>query len=733
MPKPVITREVMNALTEEQKNALLKQNANKVFNQKYPLYEKTIKAQTNDLEKIYAFCLFAANANLLTPISHLEPIKQYELGYNPDGIPEKMTELQDEFEENIVSGMISAPKPAQNQYGLKLDMEEIKNFYENLGLIQAKAAHDLAKERDAVYASLGDQYDEQTKNDLADYLTSYSGSLSSRMIFGTQALQTTIASKKVAEDNQTTYDDLMRYQLTQQFKTMLGDQNPPTMTVGEFMDAVNMRDNLRSTWLKQMKCKQEDNFYQVLQAEADQKTQGRKLSSLEGAAKTKRINDLHNQVIRTMTENYVREMPRGWFNNAAQRYEAALQPSERKLFREGHRLANPDEYDFKDVKRRLQEKAPDYEMQAIKLHDKTAEKCFRDAEEKLVSGQSMKIRQAYGVSESITIPDAAKRSFLMSGIIRSLESTGTTWSGHKKNSKTYEKMLSSMRDYKKALETGEGGKARDLRKSVLNNCLAYVKDKGRVRRETNGQKRFDDAMTVLAMELPPEKFQLVCDELNKKRGDDEKIGINDYDQYAKLCMDKEKQVESDVQLRAYNVVTESGRNNAQAISKLTSKYGPGLDSVKLPAVGRKDVMPGYVNLSDLDFTALSLGSSLSAPGGNHMAGQPLQELTAEAVKEGKKVTNAAMNAYGNGNKEPLARLITQCLENMKTAAAENRPPEEQACLDEMSTRLREMAARDPELQKIARRNGMEAAPAANQPDAPAREMNQPEVGLQPQI
>ena len=105
-------------------------------------------------------------------------------------------------------------------------------------------------------------------------------------------------------------------------------------------------------------------------------------------------------------------------------------------------------------------------------------------------------------------------------------------------------------------------------------------------------------------------------------------------------------------------------------------------------------------------------------------------LISEAVRQGKAVTRAALNAYAGGNKEPLARLIVQCLENVKTAGAEQRSPEEKTCLDEASIRFREMAVRDPELQKLAVRSGLQPAPEANQIAQPARQMNQPEAGPQ---
>ncbi len=733
MPKLTI-QEQMQRLNAEQQKALLEQRARQLFEKNKKNYQKTLNAQSNDLDKIYALCLMAAKSNLHKHISDLDPATRYELGDNPDGELPGETELRDQYTSKIVGETISAPKPAQNAMGLELDMEEVRRFYQNLGLINAKAAYDLAQERDAVYASLGDGYDAQTKDDLADYLTSYGGSLSARTLHGTQTLQGAFAGKMADEERQLDYDSLLQNQLRAQFSAMLGDQIPPAMTVRQYMDSVNMRENLRQTLLKNMNCKPEDNLYQVVQAEQDQKMPGKKLDQLEGEAKRRRAEQLHGTVMNLMTGMYLREAPRGWMNEGTQRFEAGLQPSERERFRKGHRLANPDEYDFKQVKKRLDQKAPDYDLRSIKLRDQNAKQCFHDAERKLISGESLKMRQAYGVSESFSVgrPGYERRSFLMAGIVKSMVDGGSVWKHHSKNSKSYEKMLSSMKDYRAALAAGEGGKARDLRQIMVKNCWEYVKDKGKLCSEEHGQNRFDNAMMVLRTECKPEVFQQICDHLNKSRGKEDKIPVTDYDDAIERYIRNAKEKEAELQMRSQSAVTAGAVKYREAVNDMVAHYGPSIqDSLQLKAVGRNSVLKEDDRLSDMDYAALSFGSTLSSRHRPHEANRNLLEQNPEAVKEGKDVTKAAMNAYARGNREPLARLINQCLQNMKAAAAEDRPAAEHACLDEMSSRLREMAERDPELKKIAVHNGMDAAPAANQPDQPALKKDAVEAEQQP--
>ena len=125
-------------------------------------------------------------------------------------------------------------------------------------------------------------------------------------------------------------------------------------------------------------------------------------------------------------------------------------------------------------------------------------------------------------------------------------------------------------------------------------------------------------------------------------------------------------------------------------------------------------------LSVKDYSALAFSTSLCSSKRAHLSlDEDILMQNNEAVADGKRAVNNALNDYAEGDKVPLATLMKLGIQ-MINKEASNQYGNTKNCLQEMADRMVGMLDRDPELKKYAMQQGLKAEDIKA-----AREINAP--------
>lgn len=156
-------------------------------------------------------------------------------------------------------------------------------------------------------------------------------------------------------------------------------------------------------------------------------------------------------------------------------------------------------------------------------------------------------------------------------------------------------------------------------------------------------------------------------------------------------------------------------NYADELAELNTAIVPGPGEA-YPAIGlRGNETLG--NLSSRDYTAIAYSCAISSPKKNDMMiNDDLLHPSDEQIVDGRRMANAALQAYGQVNKQPLGELLWIAIRRTGQEIKSRADGTEKTVMTEINTRIRNMLERDPELKKYALRSsrketGPEAGPA----------------------
>ena len=215
-PRP-IEEQLQNA-SPERKQEILSAQAQRVFRNRKKNLQTTFDQQTNSLDRMYALIYYNIRNDALAGAHRLSDLQKYEMGMDPTrGVTAEELAFKNELEANTLDKIIDQPKKVGADQHFELDLTQVQEFYTQIGIIKAKANHDLVKERQQYLQAIPGEYDEKTKNDIADYLAFHSESLPNRISGNADMLVRSLRQKPGAASGAIEYEHLLNYQLGEQF------------------------------------------------------------------------------------------------------------------------------------------------------------------------------------------------------------------------------------------------------------------------------------------------------------------------------------------------------------------------------------------------------------------------------------------------------------------------------------------------------------------------------------
>ena len=699
----------LNHADPETKLDILDEHADSVMEEKSKKIQKTAEKQYSPLDKLYMALLVAAKNNALQEDTVLTDAEKYDLGIRGRNQMEQanpLDRLGNRLAREAIDSLIKEP-PTLQDYEI---------FHATLGMIKAKAAHDLAKTRDEIHKELPGDLDEQTKDGLADYLVTTVTVLPSRIYQAALNMLNELSERPFTQDGQELdYSEYRNKLLKANFKAEFNKPGGRNMTVREFWALAKMSEDDQAIFLEKTKCSADDKvfdvYYRTIKAAEEKK--GTVFTSDEEAR-----NKLQNKVIELISLRYATKVVDHWQSSGAERYEKGLQGAETKLYQKGKKLQDLQGKKLRSFREEMNKNIPNLKTFDDQFSRKYFLKDVKQIDAYLLSEKSLKMREQPGISEIFSTGNAnyTERIFVTKGALQALEGAGTVWKHHSKNSVAFDKMLTAIKDYHQALAANEGGKAIGCRSKMCKAIKNYIEDKYAKRRSPEGQVRFNTVLTLLYEEMTPEEFGSLLEDVNAKRGETEKISLEALKSKKESFILDAKNREKEAQEATKDFATAFPNRYGSELAELDTTVIPE-PGESFPAIGlRGNEM--LETLSNRDYTAIAYTCALSAPKKNDLLiNDNLLQPSEEQIADGRRRADAALRAYGQGNKQPLGALLSAALR--KTGREiKNRPAgTEKVVMTEIGARIKNMLERDPELKKYAMRSGLqeselEPAPAA---------------------
>ena len=708
----------------------------------YESIQDTYKEQKEKADKII-FAAMVANRNFMLEKGKIFPVKnRKELGFNQSGDSDKKDiECGKAITNNLFKDLMSYEgRPIEN----------IKDAYRWFGIIQAKIKCELGIEYEKMLASLPDERDE-----MGDLLE------------GKDNIR--IKEKKAAFLAYTGWSkasglDVQIKDLVSDFKDYIRENGG----YDDFIDDCSTVDRLTTfgDFVNKLGIDNGtiDDLYTLYNADSG--------TSVYTAVKNKLIEerkalgDNNPEIPEKEIEERIREIADTNFRASFERQgrEAFLENCtlrEKKLFEEGDSLLNRNEK-LSEINGWIEDKETGHKLLSV-VSKTNLSNCLIEDKKRLTGGKEIGFYKLNGISELYNNHIEANRDYVDTAIYF-MEKTGkgeSRFGWHKNNSKTYEKMLRAIKDYKLMCDGRSGGKAMSARKEMIKCCLSYINGKEKVRDTWFGKERFDMAMLVLSKNMEKKEFDALLERINTKRdakdGDEKYISrytiahnegekVSEYK--AKEYSDLEK-----LQKATYNNRTIIPKKYVKYIDFIDQFYGKSLsgkeisefldeeDIKKLTVIEDKlpAIEPARVGdeLSNKDFAAIAYGAAFS-PETLELGGR-FSDLTEEEnllyqgdsytsdlmsigskasfsdddiakIDYGRREALEAMKEYGVGRKDRLARNLAYGLRHIIDRTRTNFRLDE-TCIpnSEMGRRMTDMIIRDPELKKLVTAYGVKSS------------------------
>ncbi len=764
-PRNNMTVEEFRSLSQEQQTQVLDQNYKDNMKVDLKLSDKTLAAQKGKLDKLMLAAYYGIRATA-DSTGVLTPEDRFNLGiasYDLDKVDE--ANQQKKFVENAIHSIVDPPslESMRDLYFL-VGMTNAWSSHQigRENEIYQKKAREIMAAHGPVdqnnYEMVGGR---NLTEQLGDMMTMQSESMPHQVFRSTKddilsGMQDLVVPGSVGPGapEGKSYKDLMNELLRQKLMQRLQPPEDPVLTAGDYMDFVKMDPATREKFLKGTHMKPEDDYYAAAardmidnkpyvvqkreQAKDREKRNAEKLKEElakfdqnhpdyqskketvdKAEAKWKQAEADYNAavkeaVIDKMMDLYVSHVKKHWLDEGAAAYEKGLQESDKKELRNGRRLEAMMEKGKEKILANLKKNNVDHEAAFDQIKRENVIQNYKLSDEAIRSGKPLNMRYQYGYSEAVYADNPKaydERAYLASGVLGQLKDMKSTWKYHSKDSATYTKFLDSLKNYRDALQSKEGGKVNDYRKAFIKACADYVKGKESLRSHPNAQLRFDLAMAMLKKELKPEAFRELIDRINKKRGASEKVSDVYYANKMKNAERKGKDdavIDHNKGLENATKMSYVGAANIRYLDDLCA-YPKKQEEAGLPfaPVGA----PEGVNcsLNPKDYSAVVLASSLSSRHSGFKLTDTVLSQNRPAIDEGRQVAEIAFKAYGGQgvptDKVPLAKLLTLGIQKINGELAHKQGVEKE-CLNEMNVRMSNMLNRDPELKKLALREGL---------------------------
>ncbi|MBO4887970.1 MAG: hypothetical protein J5589_06640 [Firmicutes bacterium] len=716
---PRYTLEDFVSSNEQRKAQILDEQAGTRVQKENGKIDKTYDAQKGKMDKLWMSIYYSIKKDAQRRATSV--VSDEEKFQNGLSSRRQSSDAEDNKAAELDTKVIHAIVP-------EATLEYLRDIHFLVGMTIAKSTHDLAKEQQRIKASLPDTYPEETKQLLSDMLAKNGEGMANLVENYANLMLQTMGEMKAPDqagpvDRQETYDSIMMHLLNEDMKTKLGPGIPPAMTVSQYLDLLKATPEDRASFLQANDCGAEDSLYETFGKKLDNDPE---IKLLQNRAKTdeEKARIRYDQIVTAICSDYAHKMPKAWVNEGSQTYIEGLQNTERKEYENGNRIKN-----LPDQKRALIQKGVDYNaLEKQMLHD-NALSTLRTATEKVTSGKRLDMRHQPGIAEAIgaNIPTARIRSRLQltAGALENLKKINPVWKFHKTDSAKYTKFVTALKAYHEALARNDGGKIHDERNKMIKYGLEYIDGKESKRSNSNGQGRFDTVVTLLQEELKEEAFNRLINKINAKRSNNEQVSAAYYKGKKSTYLKNSQKSDRIDQEKSRENRKDDLDYRAQAhLFDMDERYAPEKRDPEdrwittLPAVSR--IPTERYHLSVRDYTALAFSSALSSPNRDLflLEDNILMQKDAAAA-DGKKATDIAIKAYSEGDKIPLANLLTLGIQKL-TQEAQNKNVTEKACMQEMSSRMLNMLDRDPELKKYTMRQGLkeEDIQAAKKIDAP---------------
>ncbi|MBP3204205.1 MAG: hypothetical protein J6M66_02135 [Lachnospiraceae bacterium] len=367
---------------------------------------------------------------------------------------------------------------------------------------------------------------------------------------------------------------------------------------------------------------------------------------------------------------------------------------------------------------------PDLKDDPVSFTDEEKQRADRRREEYAVITLGKELETA-GIRGSVKLADdaAGLPRIMKQGLARlSAGGENKTW-WHRKNSEAFSQMMTTLGNYEDALRSGNASEdyLNTAKQTLIETGLRYVKGKEKVRSSEFGKARFEAAMTLLASVMDREEFQSLIERINIKRGLTQKVNDPDH-------------VTARQYLRKASVMTRSVPMNEETgmcIDTLEEYYGPisskkGLDDID---ISNLQGVSGKA-LTSKEFAAAAYAAAMSPEAA--MKGKPLPHMNpadnaiatranfttdlAEgkdigeylgAVQYSREKAQEAFEAYRNGDRAPLGKILGEALHEMaaQTRCAE-RVEDKWVYEAEQKAQMLQMLTKDKDLMQAAKTAGL---------------------------
>ncbi|SEF93554.1 hypothetical protein SAMN04487934_10587 [Eubacterium ruminantium] len=718
--------------------------------------DKTKEKQKSVMDKMQFFQIYALKNSMMGLGDAYAPDKRKEYGFHSDGTVKdsenrKLDELKSDFFKEYLD---------KSNAGT-LTLKDVKEVFRAWGLLCAKNRLEMGREQKAVYDSLPDEYDSngerlpeaeqiRIKNIKADYLA-----------YGAKGFYSSL--ELVAQDTTVAIDDFFNEEAAikkngHRLKDMIWNDlnfNPAKTTFKDVMDHIGFEGSERAEYMQGFNAEENDNFfekYKIFLKEHE--------ASVIVGVKVEDVAD--SDIINYFRRAYYDTVISRWNAEPVEDFEAGLSESERKLYSIGAKMRTdgsvPPEFDKWEAETGI--------AQNDKMFYKNVISNLKKASDIIQSEKALNSEKEIGISESFK-RFMDKDTEYIEMIIDRLEATKTGHGTfHGSNSEKYEKMLASVKAYKDAVDNNRGGDAKSLKEEMIDRCLKYISGKEKVREADFGNERFKNVMALLSKELEPEKFDELLATVNRKRGfradrpedtaNENYVTREKYENYlstegAAFKKEAEKKY-TEVYLKSTADRLHFSENYRDVIEGVEGIYGrfprrvgvisaerfPDEDLDKLSVIDEEFVPIGphaeKAVLSEKDFATISFAGAMT-PAAFEKTGFASKAFSPEdnfrmkgydytlgllkevnpfkaggywaAINHGRMSAAEAMRAYKNGDKAPLANILSTGIRYMtEEAKGIQNVSEDIIGYAEMAVRMSEMLDKDKELRKLALRDGL---------------------------
>ena len=715
----------------------------------------TLNKQNTMLDMVWYVLLYGAKNSIQHSGGIIDEGSREKYGLNPEG---RMTDY-DEETYDICMNKIKSNIAKDNT------LTNIRSLYEALGIAMAynevnmgkevyEAMNELPDEKDETGDRLPDDRNKKIKEMKAMYLMYMGCPFSSFVLQTYTGMQNTITT--FCENNGPTRVAQYEGHPISELGDLLMqevDLNKET-TFKQLFDKQGIPDANRASFLANKNAKEEESVFEAYKRFYEESNKGK---------------EPHKQTV--ITDQFIKERIKSdyymfvenvWMESGKKKVLNGLSVKEREYQSLGNRL---EAYNLpKELREWINDTGKD---KAYEISGRNIVKGISNIYKPLYSGKPLDIMKNGMITGAFndTLPeDTTYIRMIIKELVNTGKGSGTF---HKNNSKLYEKMLASIKNYEDAVEKRNGGAALEYQKEMIRNCKDYIKDKETVRDSTFGKIRFNMTMTLLSRQLPEADFKTITDRVNRKRGlhidnpdDMEKetyVSKEKYEEYIADNLnayareeDKKARKLQDASADFRTIIPYECRSGINAVDKLYGKIperpeGLKEDKFDNEAMAKLKVYneefapigPHEENdvLSDKDFAAIAFAGALT-PAAVRLGGKVIKQLSpeenlmmtgekysinffsdnykafntgvyADAIQYGREHASEAMKAYVGGDKAVLAGILTGGIKYLvETGKTYSENCSQLNGVGEMARRMTEMLERDKELKKFALRDGL---------------------------